>query len=87
MLHYLLLLLILKPLIIAFVASGNLLHRLLGHTTSVELYSSLNSRYLLSYGSWTDEDVLKLWNKKTMLCEASFSLDRTVTVDNTSLQN
>ncbi|KAH3887306.1 hypothetical protein DPMN_011322 [Dreissena polymorpha] len=60
------------------IQSGNLLHRVFGHRTAVEIVYSSEAPYVLTYGSWTEEMTLRLWDKKTFSEIASYTLDRTV---------
>ena len=58
--------------------SGSVLQRLKGHLTSVELVYNPSSPFLLTYGSWTEENSLRLWDRNTYECVASYTLDRMV---------
>ena len=36
--------------------------------------------YIFSYGSFSEEDCFKLWDKNTFQCVASYTLDHTVSL-------
>lgn len=58
--------------------TGKLLHRLIGHTTSVYLSLNEKSPYILSYGSLNEEDCIRIWDKQTFKQLATFTLDKTI---------
>ncbi|KAL4236659.1 hypothetical protein ACF0H5_005044 [Mactra antiquata] len=61
------------------IKSGKILHRLFGHTTCVEIIYSPDNPYILTFGSWTEEMTLRVWDKNDFSTIASFTLDESVT--------
>ncbi|XP_053395163.1 uncharacterized protein LOC123524131 isoform X2 [Mercenaria mercenaria] len=61
------------------IGSGNILQRLFGHSTCTEIVYSPENPYILSFGSWSEEMSLRLWDKSDYSCVASYTLDKTIT--------
>lgn len=61
---------------------GSILHRLTGHSTNVEITYNPSCPYILTYGSWSEEMALRLWDKTTFEPVTSYSVDRSVSSSN-----
>ncbi|KAJ8312485.1 hypothetical protein KUTeg_009858 [Tegillarca granosa] len=57
------------------VQTGKLVKRLYGHKSDTRIIIVDNSPYFLTYGEWQEENSLRLWDKQTFKCLASFTLD------------
>ena len=58
--------------------TGSLLQRLIGHNTGIEIVYNPESQFILTHGSWTEEKAIRLWDKNSLTCMASYSLDKPV---------
>ena len=61
-----------------FFITGNLIKRLHGHVTGVELIYNPVSAVFLTYGSWEEENSLRVWDKTSLECLTSYTMDRLV---------
>ncbi|XP_033747487.1 U5 small nuclear ribonucleoprotein 40 kDa protein-like [Pecten maximus] len=55
--------------------TGEMISRLEGHTSSVDVFAKESGPYFFSYGS---ENAIRIWEKSTLRCLASFRMENTV---------
>ncbi|KAK3084596.1 hypothetical protein FSP39_016054 [Pinctada imbricata] len=58
--------------------SGDLLHRLMGHSSNIEMYCIEEGNFFVTYGCWEEENALRLWDATSFTCVASFKLDHPI---------
>ncbi|XP_050415063.2 uncharacterized protein LOC126829320 [Patella vulgata] len=57
------------------IKTGNLLHRLTGHFSNIKLVLNKDSPFLLSYANWSEENCIRLWDRQTFHCLASYCIE------------
>ncbi|XP_069135457.1 NACHT and WD repeat domain-containing protein 2-like [Argopecten irradians] len=58
--------------------TGQLLKRLEGHCSAVQVHLTENGPYFFSYATYEEENSIRVWDKSTLTCLASYRLDNTV---------
>ncbi|XP_033748500.1 NACHT domain- and WD repeat-containing protein 1-like [Pecten maximus] len=58
--------------------TGELLKRLEGHHSAVQVFLREDGPYFFSYATYEEENAIRVWDKSTLDCLASYKLDNTV---------
>ncbi|OWF44315.1 NACHT domain- and WD repeat-containing protein 1-like [Mizuhopecten yessoensis] len=58
--------------------TGELLNRLEGHRSAVRVFMKEDGPYIFSYAEYEEENAIRVWDKSTLQCIASYRLDQTV---------
>ncbi|XP_060076014.1 NACHT domain- and WD repeat-containing protein 1-like [Ylistrum balloti] len=58
--------------------TGELLKRLEGHRSAVQVFLKDDGPYFFSYATYEEENAIRVWDKATLECLASYRLDHTV---------